>query len=123
MRPTAGLPVIPFRERPAGRPVLESLDPRSELDLPGPGAARLAVELEIGLGDRVGGEQPVRPALVGARIGILGDAAVDHNVADMDVFRLQLAGEALRQAAQRKLAHRERRRARVALYRGAGAGE
>src|ERR1700686_1686733 len=87
---------------------LEILDPRPQLDLPGPGATRLAMQREIGLGDRVGVEQSVGTALVGARIGFFGDAAIDDDVADMDVLWLQLAGEALGQAAQRELAHRER---------------
>src|SRR5580704_19411644 len=102
---------------------LKRLNPRPQLDLPGPGAARLAVQRQIGLGDRVGVEQPVGAALVGAGIRLFGDAAVDHDMADMDVLRLQFAGKALREAAQRELAHRKRRRARVTLDRGAGAGE
>src|SRR5580698_5120064 len=79
------------------RPVLlERFDPRPQLDLPGPGIARLAMELEIGFGDRVGIEQRVRPFLIGARIVLLGDAAVDDEVADMDVLWMQLARQALR---------------------------
>src|SRR5438067_2437426 len=85
---------------------MQFLDPGAQLDFPRPGAARLAVELEIALRDRIGIEQAVGAALVGARVARLGDAAVDDDVADMDVVRLQLAREALRQAAQRKLAHR-----------------
>ena len=39
---------------------LEGLDPWPQLDLQGPGAARLAQDLDIGLGDRVGIERAVR---------------------------------------------------------------
>src|ERR1700735_5466385 len=87
--------------------LLEGLDPGPQLDLPGPGAARLTVQLQVSLGDRVRVEEAVRPALIGAWISILGDAAVDHDVADMDVCGLQFACEALRQPAQRELPHRE----------------
>src|SRR5258708_15827363 len=102
---------------------LKRLDPGPQLDLPGPGAARLAVQREIGLGDRVRVEEPVRAAFVGARVAFLGDAAIDNDVAYMDILRLQFASEALREAAQGKFAHRERRRIWIALDRGAGPGE
>src|SRR5579864_5412709 len=55
----------------------EILHPGPQLDFPRPGAAVLAVEVEIALGDRVGIEEPVGAALVGARVAMLGDAAVD----------------------------------------------
>src|SRR5665213_1568811 len=82
----------------------EILDPGPQFDFPGPGAARLAMQIQIGVGDRVRVEESVGAAFVGARIAILGDAAVDHDVADMDVQRLQFAREALREPAQRELA-------------------
>ena len=55
------------------------------------------MQLEIGLGDGVGIKQRVRALLVGARVVVLEDAAVDDDVADVDVLRLQFAREALRQ--------------------------
>src|SRR5260370_42496895 len=66
----------------------EILDPGPKLDFPGPGAAVLAVQLQVGLGDRIGVEQPIGAALVGARIARLPDAAIDDDVPDMDVVRL-----------------------------------
>src|ERR1051326_2936286 len=98
----------------------EILDPGTELDLPGPGAALLPVEIEIAVGNGVRIEQRVGAARGALRVG---DSAVDHDVADMDVLRLQLAREALGEAAQRELAHREGGRARVAFDAGAGARE
>src|SRR5215210_5560150 len=49
----------------------EGLDPGPQLDLPGPGAARLAQDLDVALGDRVGVERAVRPV---RRIGAPGAA-------------------------------------------------
>ena len=49
--------------------------------------------------------------------------AVDDEVGDVDALRRQLARHALRQPAQRELAHRERRRLRIALDARRGAGE
>src|SRR5689334_23485146 len=91
----------------------ERLDPGPQLDLPSPGAARLAVELEVGGGDGIGVEQAVRAAPLGARVARLTDGPVDDEMADMDVLRRELAGEALREAAQAEFAHGKRRRAGV----------
>ena len=60
-----------------------------------------------------GGSAPARAA----------DAAVDDDMGDMDALRRQFARHALRQAAQREFAHGERRRLRIALDAGRGAGE
>ena len=43
-------------------------------------------------------------------------AAVDDDMSDMDALRRQFARHALREAAQRELAHRERRRLGIALH-------
>src|SRR5690242_21924053 len=51
------------------------------------------------------------------------DAAVDDDMCDMYPLRVQLARHALREAAECKLAHRERRRLRIALDAGGGPGE
>src|SRR6266478_3541801 len=98
----------------------EILDPGPQLDFPGPGAAVLMVQLQVACGDRIGVEQPIGAALVGARVARLPDAAVDDDVTDMDVVRLQFAREALREAAQREFTHRERGGAGIALDAGAG---
>src|SRR5207253_5339928 len=99
------------------------LDPGAQLDFPGPGAAVLAIEMEIAVGDRLGIEHRIGPALGEPGIAGAADPAVDHDVADMDVLRLQLPRQALREAAQGELAHREGGRAGIALDAGAGAGE
>src|SRR5271168_2607111 len=59
--------------------------PRAKFDLGGPGAALLAMNVKIGCGDRIGIEQPVRAALIGARVVRPPDAAVDHKMRDVDV--------------------------------------
>ena len=51
------------------------------------------------------------------------DAAVDYEMRDVDALRLQLACHALREPAQRELAHREGGRAGVALHACGSAGE
>src|SRR5712691_6156124 len=95
---------------------LEILHPGPELDLPGPGAAVLAVDVEIGLRDRLRLEHAVGAAPVGARIAARSlDAAIDDEMRDMDVLRRQLARHALGEAAQTELAHRERCRVGIAL--------
>ena len=48
------------------RPRSERLDPRPQFDFPGPRAAVLAMQLQVGLGNRVGIEQRVGAALVAA---------------------------------------------------------
>src|SRR5262244_2136708 len=95
----------------------ELLHPGAELDLPGPGAARLAVNMEVGFGDGVGIE-----VVVGAAAG-RADGAIDDEMRDVDVLGRELARHALGQPAKRKLAHREGRRIGVALDAGRGAGE
>src|SRR5262249_56077425 len=89
-------------------------------DLQGPGAAWLAQDLDIGLGDRVGIERAVRAV---RRIGMsrTAHAAVDDEMGDMDTFRSQFARGALRQAAQRELAHRKPAELRMSLDAGTGA--
>src|SRR2546421_11944269 len=84
----------------------------------------LPVPREIRLGDRVRAQHAVLATRRRARIaaGAL-DAAVDDEVRDMDVLRTELAREALREAAQRELAHGEGRRLGVALHAGGGAGK
>jgi hypothetical protein len=73
-------PLITVGQSRAGRPGFRILGPRSELDFPGPGAAVLAVQLQIALGDRGGIEHPVRAALVGARVAGAADAAIDDDM-------------------------------------------
>src|SRR5579859_6855995 len=104
-----------------GPKVLELLHPGPELHLPRPRAARLVEHVQVRGGDGVGLEHRLQARgrfAAGAR-----DRAVDHEVLDVDALRRELAGEALREAAQRELRHREGRRLRVALDARRGAGE
>src|ERR1700687_5355507 len=100
----------------------EFLDPGPQLDLPGPGTARLAQDFEIGLGDPVGIERAVRP-VVRIRAPRAAHPAVDHEMGDMDALGPEFSRRALRQTAQGELAHREGRREREPLDAGAGAGQ
>src|SRR2546421_5659492 len=88
----------------------ELLDPGPQLDFPGPRAAVLAVQVQVVLRDLVGEEHPVRAAPARSGIASPGDAAVDYEVCDVDSLRRELPRHALREAAQRELPHRERRR-------------
>src|ERR1700735_2537400 len=83
------------------------LEPGPQLDLPGPGTAMLPQQIEIALRNGIRIEHGVR--LV-RRIGPARaqNAAVDDNMGDVDALRLQLPRHALRQPAQRELAHGER---------------
>src|SRR6476646_8681019 len=94
---------------------LELLHPRPQLDFPGPRAAGLMDEMEVGLRDGLGIEHAVR--LVGyLHPARAPDAAVDHDMGDVNALGRKLARHALSKSAQRELAHRERRRLRVALH-------
>src|SRR5690242_20768682 len=98
----------------------EDLDPGTQLDLPGPGAALLAVQVQILLGDGGRIEHGVgtaAPPVIGS------NAAIDDDMADMNVLRRELAGKALRQAAEREFAHGERCGAGITLDACRGAGE
>src|SRR5258708_21849909 len=79
---------------------LEALEPGAQLDLPGPGAAPLVVDVEIGLGDRIGLEHAVRAARAGTHIATWPlDPPIDHEMRDMDVLRRQFARHALGEAS------------------------
>src|SRR5262249_56451218 len=101
---------------------LETLHPGPDFHLPRPRAARLVDEVEISRCDGVGIEQACRLIrwLLAARAL---DAAVDDHMRDMDALGMQFARHALREPAHGDLAHRKRRRLRIALYPGGGAGE
>src|SRR5438128_1354495 len=109
----AAAPLAAARPRQAARRTLLSssavskrFDPGTQLDLPGPGAPRLLQHRKIGRRDGVRIEQAI------GAVGRLdpprtADAAVDHEVRDMNAARRKLARETLRQAAQGELAHGE----------------
>src|SRR5690606_20550549 len=99
----------------------ECLHPRPELDFPGPGAALLAMDRQIGFRDRV----RIEPFVLACAIAAVRRAnrAVDDKMCDMQVLRLKFARHALREAPQAELAHRERRRTRIALHAGRCARE
>ena len=93
-----------------------------------PGAAVLVVQHPIGVGD--GGD--VEHAVGAARFfqlrpqaqeALALDAAVDHDVADMNVLRPEFARHALRQRPQRRLGGYERGKIGLAAQRTAGTGE
>src|SRR4051812_41961969 len=62
------------------------LHPRPHFDLPAPGAARLLQQMQIGLGDRVRIEQRVGLRRI-LRPPRAADAAVDHDMRDMNALR------------------------------------
>src|SRR5690242_5844636 len=96
-------------------------NPRTKLDLRRPRAPLLAMHVKVSLGDRVGLEQAIGSALIGARIVAAANPAIDDEMRDVNVLRRQFARHALRKAAQSKLSHCEGRRARIALDAGRGA--
>src|SRR5579859_495533 len=88
--------------RSTAQPTLEALHPGPQLDLPGPGAALLAPDVQVGPRDLVRVERAVGAALArllakdGARIvRALADAAVDDEVRDVDAPGRELARHAL----------------------------
>src|SRR5215468_4091396 len=90
----------------------ELFDPGPQLHFPGPGAARLLQHVPVAQRDGVGIEHGVRP-VGGFGPRCAADAAVDDEMRDMNALRRQLARHALRQSAERELAHRERRGLRI----------
>src|SRR5580700_6080137 len=91
------------------------LHPRPQLDLPGPSAVRLMQDVQIGRGNRVRIEHARLP-IGRLRPALALDPAVNDEMRDMDALRAELARHALRQTAQRELAHGEWGRKRVALH-------
>src|SRR5262245_10257583 len=71
------------RSGPSHSPGLEPLNPRPHLDLPGPCTARLAEQVEIAFGDRIGIEHRIRLVRWFGAAGI-ANAAVDDDVADVN---------------------------------------
>src|SRR5262249_14894241 len=64
----------------------ELFHPRPHLDLPCPGAARLAQEIDEGLRDGVGVKQAIGPVRR-HRPALTADAAVDHHMTDVNAER------------------------------------
>src|SRR4029079_425092 len=94
---------------------LERFDPGPHLHFPRPGAAWLAQHVPVIGGDRIRVEHGVRFVFwLGPRCA--ANAAVDHEMRDVDAVRRQFAGHALRKAAQCELAHRKGGRVRIALH-------
>ena len=64
----------------------------------------LRVQLEVGLGDRFGGQQVV--GVLGILFAMLGsDDPIDDDVCDVDPFGSEFPGHALGQRPQTKLSH------------------
>src|SRR5438445_1222617 len=89
------------------------LHPWPQLDPPGPGAARLLQHVPVTLRDGVGVKHGMR-AIRGFGTHRAADAAVDDKMPDVNALRRQLARHALREPAQRELAHRKGRGLRIA---------
>src|SRR5690242_11147006 len=101
---------------------------RAQIDLVAPGRRMLPVDLPVGLGDRVDIEQAVR-ALLRAPLRetavdpLAVDAAVDHDMRDMQALRPELARHGLRDGAQARLGGREGGETRPPAQAAAGARE
>src|SRR4030081_1409290 len=97
---THSLRLEPFKTIVRSRRSSKLLHPRPHLDLPAPRTSRLLEQMQIAPRDGIRIE--CRVGLVG-RLGAAcrADAAVDHHVGDVDALGAELAGHALRQAAQR----------------------
>src|SRR5438445_11023370 len=94
----------------------EALDPRAQLDFPGPSATRLPEDVQVGLSDRI----RIEHRIVRVDTTPRPYRSIEHELRDVDTFRRELARHALGQAAQRELPHRKRRRLRIALDAGGG---
>src|SRR5260221_10677555 len=101
---------------------LKLLHPWPQFHFPGPGAARLLQHAPVTQGNGIGIEHRIRPVGWLSARGA-ANAAVDDEMRDVNALRRQFARHALGKAAQRELAHRERRRLRIALDARGSAGE
>src|SRR5690348_11362671 len=93
-----GRTAILQRHRACSQP-LPRLNPRPEVELVGPGAALLAMELPVIFGDGIRSENAVAllegvalRKIVADEGGV--DGAVDHDMRDMDALGAELAGHA-----------------------------
>ncbi len=99
-------------EGPGERHRLKLLQPRSQLNLPCPHAAVLAMYVEILLRYRVWVQPLVLSAAVSRLRPATRDATVDNEVCNVNIFRGELSRHALSHSPQGELAHRKWRRAR-----------
>src|SRR6266571_9299630 len=83
--------------RRRARPASEFLHPGPQVELLGPGAARLAVEAIVVFGDGVGIEHVVRYSAAASVLDGFGraDAAIDEHVGHVYALRVQFASHAL----------------------------
>src|ERR1700751_1779389 len=106
----------------------EAFAPWPQVELEGPGAAVLLVQVPESLGNRIGLEQAVLAALfpqlrIARQQPITANAPIDHDVSHVDVLRPILTRNALFEIAQRPLRGCERCKPRLAAPAGGGAGE
>src|SRR5436309_1576463 len=100
------------------RRFLEFFDPRSKVELQGPGAARLHVEMPVGFGDGDWVQQAVgRPLLLEMSVPLRTDLTVNVDMGDMDPFRPQFSRHGLRQRTEAEFSDRQIGEARSAAQR------
>src|SRR5229473_6483639 len=97
----------------------EALLERPQVELEGPGGPLLAMDLPIGLRDRVDTEQAILATLrhdLGPRLAepLAIDPAVDHDMRDMDALRPVLPRHALGDRPEAGFGRREVRVTRLA---------
>src|SRR5215472_5791885 len=102
--------------------LLEFFDPRSHFDFPGPSAAWLAQHVPITGGDCIRIEHGVW-FICWFNAPRAANAAVDHEMRDVDALGRQFSGHALCKTAQRELTHRKSSGLRIALHARRCAGE
>src|SRR4051794_39204291 len=94
----------------------EFLDPGPELDLRAPPTAVLAKDVKVGFRNLIRQQHAVVTAFGHPGVVVaLAYGAVDDEMGNVNALRMQLAREALGEAAQREFSHREGRGVRVAL--------
>ena len=80
--------------------VSEFFDPGPQFDLPRPGRTILAMDVQVVLGDLVGQQHGVLAAFRCAGIArALKNAAVDHDMGNVNTLGLEFSGQALRHRA------------------------
>src|SRR5262249_9843303 len=106
----------------------ERLPERPQIDFLRPGRTLLAMDLPIGIGDRIEAKHTALPARFGeirltAQQPIALDSAVDHDMGDVNSDRPELPRHALRNQPQARLGSGELRETRLAAQASGRPGE